>query len=283
MTKVYFHTLIKSIKKSWCEKVETGAKRMGWEVKDYLPHHKIKEDDILIIWNRHNIQDEIATKFENVGAKVFTLENPYLKNKDHANYISVGLNYHNNIDHAPKLLDHGERFAQMGYQIQPWRTSGKHILYSTQSKTYNQLGIGWKDYAVPSGFDENIIKKIRSVSDRKIIFRVHPNSKVLDPVIEKVEITNGLYSRKNIYKDLENAWVTVVWTSNAATESLLAGIPVVVCGPGLYLKDACNMSIDKIKNPDMPDNRLQLFNRMAWAQYNINEVESGFMFNCLLT
>lgn len=287
MTTLYIYSLIDNIKAQWGKVLRSAAIKKGWKVEQYSSRSEIEKDDILIIWNRHNDQDNVAKRFEAVGAKVFAIENPYIKTKDHKDWISVGIGYHNNLDYAPKLLDNGERFAQLGIEIKPWRQSGKHILFPTQAKNFNQAGLGWKDYAIPQGADESILKKIRKITDRKIVFRLSPKSMNVpistENIGKNIEVSNNEFNRCSVNKDLENAWATCLWTSNAATESLLMGIPVFVCGPGVYMKDVCNMNLNDIENPIMPDNRLQLFNRMAWAQYNINEVESGFMFNCLLT
>ena len=288
---VYIYSLVERIKKPWCLRAKEGAKAHGWDTEIINGNYncsKVTEKDILIIWNRHIDQDALALQFENKGAKVFVLENPYLSTKDEESWVSVGLGYHNNLKYAPKLLDSGERFKSFGLDIKPWRKDGKHILYTTQAKMYNQKGLGWKDYATPAGSDEDIIQKIRKLTERKIVFRLHPKSKDYTPLRRSigrtVSVSNAeAIGRCSIQSDLKNAWATVVWTSNSATDSLLAGIPVFIIGPGVYMKSVCHMGLNFIENPKLPDGRLDLFNRMAWAQYSVNEVRSGFMFDCLLS
>jgi len=285
--KFYINRFLGNIKKTeLTEALETCAKKHGYRV-EYIsnPVQHPTANDVLVIWNRHINQHDMAIKFEKAGAKVIMFENPYIK-LDGNFWYSVALKYHNNIKHSLPKLDSGERWESFNKEILPWRESGNHILIATQAKRFNNAGIGYELSKQPIGWDLNIIKKIRKhTATRDILFRQHPNGfefegfKSYQRVIKNLYHSNG---KTPIEKDLQNAWCTVVHTSNSATNSLLAGVPVMLCGPNLFLKDACSPGIMHLNNPIMPDNRLELFERMAWNQFNIEEIASGFLLDLIL-
>jgi hypothetical protein len=73
----------------------------------------------------------------------------------------------------------------------------------------------------------------------------------------------------------------VVWTSNAATEALLAGVPVFSDGPHLVTEGAAERGLEHLERPTYPDRR-PIFERLAWAQWSVRELEAGRPFQHLL-
>jgi hypothetical protein len=70
-----------------------------------------------------------------------------------------------------------------------------------------------------------------------------------------------------------------VWSSSAALHSLAAGIPTFIEAPYQIVKSAgASGSPDE---PVMPE-RLPAFERMAFGQWRIEEIESGEPFRRLL-
>jgi hypothetical protein len=168
----------------------------------------------------------------------------------------------------------------------PWKESGEHILVCTQSKCFNIDGLGHHELKQPAYWDSRVLLDIRKQTNRKIVYRQHPNGhntsdSTLSEYIDNFSVSRPA-KRETPEKDLADAWATVVYGSNAATDSLLAGVPVFVTGKCVYLQKACNIHLDRIENPILFDNRQELFNRMAWAQFNIKEIENGFAFSHLL-
>lgn len=81
---------------------------------------------------------------------------------------------------------------------------------------------------------------------------------------------------------LADAWCAVVWASAFGTQALLQGIPVIACAPHFFLASACGRCLDDIDAPRRPDNRQQAFERFAWAQWAMSEIECGEAFAHLL-
>jgi hypothetical protein len=240
----------------------------------------VYRNDILITWNRFNRFNHHCVHFENKGCKVIVLENPYIKMHD---YISVGINYHNNIKHAIPCMDDGERFKSFNVEVKPWNDKGTHILVCTQSKIYNSAGNGHPNYKQPYMWDEMILKHIRNYSDAPIYFKPHPNGKApeykqLPSKIKDIEILDIDTKIEDI---LPKCFVTVVHTSNSATNSILNGVPVIYTGNSIFLKDCSNYGIQSLNSISRPDNRINLLNRMAWNQFSMDEIHNGFMMKCL--
>ena len=76
---------------------------------------------------------------------------------------------------------------------------------------------------------------------------------------------------KPLREDLEHCWRVVTWGSGAAVQALMWGIPVVSEMPDW---------IGAQNNTDA--GRLQMFRRMAWAQWTLEEVAAGVPFERLL-
>ena len=80
---------------------------------------------------------------------------------------------------------------------------------------------------------------------------------------------------------LAGAWCFVTWASHEGTEALLAGVPVIWCAPHGFARAACGTWLEEAVDPPMPD-RLPVFERMAWSQWRVGEIESGEAFRWLL-
>jgi len=260
----------------------------------------VTPNDALIIWNRSNgYYERMASFFEKHGAKVIVMENPYIRipNKK---YISIGLGYHNNLKYALLCLDNGERFASFGIEVQPWRTSGEHVLITTQSKFWDREAFGYSDNRQPDNWDSFIIRQVRVYTDRKILYRTHPKSQppakhqwktitrnvqlsISAPAFAQTfqTVHDDVIVSKKLEEDLKNAWCTILHSSNAATESLIAGIPVIYTGNNIFMQNCASTLIRDVKNPAMPDNRLENLNRMAWNQFSIEEIGNGLLFDIL--
>ena len=288
---LYIYSFVNKLKSDLRDPLFEGAAKHGYRTivfGDLEDLTKINKTDVLIIWNRHLKQDAIALKFERSGATVLCMENPYIRNKG---YYSFGYGYTNNMQCSPQCKDSGERFKSFDREIKPWRSTvndhTKHILVCTQSKRFNQQGLGFKHFKQPAFWDARVLCNIRQRSDRHIIYRQHPNGYDIKTKDISFYITNFSISRPNkvarpIVDDLKDAWATIVYGSNAGTDSLLEGIPAFVCGPSVYMQNACGEGLMGLNQPFMSNNREQLFNRLAWAQFHTNEIGSGFAFDILL-
>lgn len=117
--------------------------------------------------------------------------------------------------------------------------------WRTEGETVVLLQRGIGVLGCPSGWDNFLIGRRRS----------HP----------------GRNKCKPLEQDLANAGKVITWGSGAAVKALLWGIPVESKMP---------QWIGEQDNTDA--GRLAMFQRLAWAQWRLSEIESGFAFRWLL-
>ena len=98
------------------------------------------------------------------------------------------------------------------------------------------------------------------------------------PVSSQNVIRRSRASLRPLAADLSLASVCHVWSSNAASHAVVAGVPVIQHGPNLMVSALAS-------RPDSPlfrgERRAELA-RLAWAQWNAVELESGEPFARLL-
>jgi hypothetical protein len=158
----------------------------------------------------------------------------------------------------------------------PWRENGSHILVLGQRTLSwnmpNQNGLDWM---------ANTIKKLKKITDRRIIVRLHPGDKSYN--IENRKKLQYLYGRKgvavsyndNIKTDLANAWCSVGFNSTPNCVSVIEGIPVYLDDPlNSWAHDVGFNDIDLIENPSMPD-RGQWLDKIAHIHWSNDEISQG--------
>jgi hypothetical protein len=81
----------------------------------------------------------------------------------------------------------------------------------------------------------------------------------------------GTKPAKPLEDDLVQCGRVITWGSGAAIKALMMGIPVTSHMPGW---------VGEQDNTD--DGRLAMFRRLAWAQFRLSELESGYAFARML-
>lgn len=135
-----------------------------------------------------------------------------------------------------------ERWDGLGVELSPWRNEGETVILP-------QRGIGSAPTAMPK--DWQVRAQLRFGGR----VRPHPGRNAARPLDE----------------DLARCGRVVTWGSGAAVQALMSGIPVVSEMP------------DWIGQQDNTDaGRLEMFRRMAWAQWTLDEIRAGEPFAGLL-
>ena len=160
--------------------------------------------------------------------------------------------------------------------LEPWRENGEHILILGQRTLSwnmpNQNGLDWI---------ANVIKRLKKVTDRKIVIRLHPGDKSFNA--ENRKKLHHLYGKKgvavssndNIKTDLTNAWCSVGYNSTPNCVSAIEGIPVYLDDPlNSWAHDIGFTNLDLIETPPMPDRR-QWLDKIAHIHWNNDEISQG--------
>lgn len=234
---------------------QQGLKRCGYQLVDQI--HDIRPDDLLVIWNRYGYFHQEAKRFEKAGARVVIAENGYLGvGWNGGRWYAMALKFHNG---AGTWNSHGpERWASFGVELAPWRRGGSELILLPQR------GIGPNGVAMPKDWGRQMVGRLAGMKTR---VRKHPGMNKCIP----------------LETDLADARAVVTWGSGAALKALVMGIPVFYELPQ-WIGGPAGVHVDgaDFKAPEYPD-RLPMFERLAWAMWEVSEIESGEAFSCLLS
>ena len=260
-----FFTLVPHRAEYPFDAVVSGAKALGYEVRHgFAGEHR--PQDVLATWHPYPAREMLGRRHEAVGGKWLVLENGYI-GEDH---FAVGLGGFNGDGdcRVPRPCPR-DRFDDLGVRVEPWRTEGDHIL------VVGQMG-GAHRWTCPRHWPAEVITRLRRITTRPIIYRPHPKRLIPVDNVRTVDPRTG-----PIERDLENAHAVVVWTSNSATRSLLAGVPVFYEGPSIIMKGASQVGLTDIEKPRELE-REAAFAELAYCQGSISEIASGAAFARLL-
>ena len=240
-----------------------GLKAAGYEVRgDYSAGGG--PGNVLLIWNRYSTYHDIATRFEATGGTVLVAENGYLGPggiSPHAmnprTIYALGRGAHNDSGAIPE--GGPERWAALGVDLKPWRASGEHIVVCPNRS------FGMPDRMMPPNWPIDVCNRLRKLTRREVRLRPHPGNAP---------------AKKPLAEDLAGAHCVVIWSSSAGVHALASGIPVFVESP-FWIMKGCNAGAD-IEHPLMPD-RIPHFQRLAWGQWALPQIEDGTAFRALLT
>jgi hypothetical protein len=153
------------------------------------------------------------------------------------------------------------RLAALGLDIRPWRKDGRRVIVVAQSETYMRVvggyvGCWWKD----------AIELLRRHTDREIVVRGWR--------------ANKMALAKTLREDLRDCWALVTWSSAAANEAVLAGVPVFTaarCAASpMGLSD-----LRRIESPAYPPGRARWAAALAGRQWALDEIRRGVAWRTL--
>lgn len=232
-----------------------GLRAAGYTIVDAI--NDPQPADILLIWNRMGAGLDEAKRFESKGARVIVAENGYMgkKWKDHE-WFAMALGHHNG---AGAWVNRGpERWDSWGVKLGDWRRDGKDVVLLPQR------GIGEPGVAMPSSWP-NDAKRIVGGACR---VRPHPGEKGKAIPLED---------------DIRSAKCVLVWASGAGIKALAMGVPVFYSFPKWIAGPACRPLAEWKLGPRYDDEaRLEMFRRMAWAMWTMEEIQDGTAFKLLL-
>lgn len=263
-----------------------GLAAAGLNVSNALPQRP-GPDDVLVIWNRYGENHDLAIRFERGGGRVIVAENGYVgaKHLEHRAHddegrrmMALALHDHNGRGawpySDPAVSPDPSRWEELGIELKPWRTGGVKFLVA------GQRGIGSPGRASPNGWHDQVAAQIRSQLKARAQVRTHPGDNQPEVPLEK---------------DLEGAIAIVIWASGAGIKAMIEGYPVAYACPwwicaeaatryqspqdlvGILIAIAADRSL-----AGMDAARLRALQRMAWAQWTVDEIATGEPFRRLL-
>ena len=144
------------------------------------------------------------------------------------------------------------RTANPALEIQPWRQYGSHVLLIPPSGAIEQL-FGLTQWG------RRMRQRLENAFDGPI--RVSHKG---DPI--------------PLTERLKNCWAVVTYTSNVAVEAVLAGVPVFVDAKSAAAPVGLTLDQieERIETPYLADNREAWAASLAYGQFTVDEISSGF-------
>jgi hypothetical protein len=239
-----------------------GLTRAGFRTRTAYAGEAIQPGDVVVIWNRYAHFEFTARKFEEAGGIVLVAENGFV-GRDAEGRQLYQLARGRHAGFGDFVVGQGDRWAGLGIALEPWHREGDHVLVCSQR------GIGTPPVAMPSDFVTRATLLLKHYTRRKLVFRYHP------------ETPQGR-EQPSLESQLAGAHACVIWTSSAGVTALASGVPVFYIAERWILEGAASRDLTLIDNPPRPD-RMPAFQRMAWAQWKVDEIEAGTPFRFLCT
>jgi hypothetical protein len=157
--------------------------------------------------------------------------------------------------------------------LKPWRTQGNHILILCQRPK------GFNMFTDQDAWLEKTVDKIRKISSRPIVVRMHPGDGSRFKQIEKIQKRYGssvtIDQHANIRDALQNCWCTVGINSTPNVVAALEGVPGYIEDPRhSWATDVAFTDLRYINNPPLPD-RNEWIHKIANIHWSNQEVISG--------
>lgn len=189
-------------------------------------------------------------------------------------YWRVAIDAHQPTDRLMKREMPGDRLERLDIELRPWRTTGDCIVYAGSSAKYHDF-YGLRE---PTTYGAKIVRHIRSLSKRPIVYRPKPSWKEAVPI----EGTRWSGREEKIGELMSHAWVMVTHGSNACFEAVLWGVPTIILGNGVA-RPLSSTVLEDIERPRLAsdEERLSWLKALAWWQWTTAEFASGEAFEFL--
>jgi hypothetical protein len=220
-----------------------GLQRLGYNIREGS-NAIPKTGDIFVTWNRIGAADNTARDFQAQGLPVIVAENASWGN-DFAGkqWYTLARNYHNTAYQYP--IGDLWRWDNLGIELMPFKKNNSSVIILPQR------GIGSPPTVMPQQWATKAQSKYGGT------IRNHPGR------------------NKNIVtleQELQNYGTAITWGSGAAIKALMMGLKV---------KSEMPNWIGEQDNTEQ--GRLAMFRKLAWANWELNEIKDGTAFAWLLS
>ena len=219
------------------------------------------------------------------------------------NYYKVGLDHftfnQGRFFNENSPSDRWEKIKkEQDIKIKPWRkdkyTDDKYILFLLQNPIDTSLNPLLERGERYDDWINKTIKQIKDITNKKVKVRLHPRFKdrfdlhrislVADDISNNYDGWNKSNGGDSLYEDLEKAWACVTFSSNAATEAICEGIPVVNLDKSSFSWPVSYHTLDILKDNVIRCDfkRSQWLYNCAYTQWTMEEINSGKVHRRLL-
>ena len=222
--------------------------------------------------------------------------------KPETNYYKVGLNHF--TYNEGKFFNHNspsDRWKRIqkeqNIEIKPWRQDryddSKYILLLLQNPIDTSLNPLLERGEKYEEWVSKTIRQIKNITGKKVKVRLHPRFQSrfekfdlseADMVSNNYDGWNKSNGGNSLYEDFKKAWACVTFSSNAATEAVCEGIPVINLDNSSFSWPVSYHTLDILTNPVIECNfdRTQWLNDCAYTQWTLDEINKGIVHKRLL-
>lgn len=192
----------------------------------------------------------------------------------HSKFLRYSLNgvFYNQDNYANKnsSSDKWKQISKtLNLKLNPWRTQGNHILVCLQRDGgWSLKGTNLNSWAVDT------VHKIRQFTDRPILIRPHPKTKVNLKHLLSIPGVTESHPSKTIIEDLNQAWAAVFYNSSSSVAAALSGVPIFAADEDCVAWSIANTNLADIEKPIMPDREPWLYDLSA-AHWTDQESANG--------
>jgi hypothetical protein len=164
----------------------------------------------------------------------------------------------NNLQHDQVIKRPSDRWNQLGLEVANRRRGSTVLIVAPDEKPCKFYGIKLDAWLAET------VATIQQHTDRPIVIRERNRSR-MDRKTNRVE------------RALDDVHAVVTFNSIAATEAILAGVPVFALAPSNAAKPVSNTDLTKIDNPWFPDQDQirEWAYHLAYGQFHIDEFKNG--------
>jgi len=222
--------------------------------------------------------------------------------KPETNYYKVGLNHftynQGKFFNQNSPSDRWERIQkEQDIEIKPWRhdryDDSKYILLLLQNPIDTSLNPLLERGEKYEEWVSKTIRQIKNITGKKIKVRLHPRFQSrfekfdfseADMISNNYDGWNKSNGGESLYEDFKKAWVCVTFSSNASTEAVCEGIPVINLDNSSFSWPVSYHTLDILTNTVIECNfdRTQWLHDCAYTQWTLDEINKGMVHKRLL-
>jgi hypothetical protein len=250
--------------------VAKGLRSLGaavtWSNHGYFEPTDAVDCDVVVTFGQRLHSGLIAETYRKMGTPVLTVDLPPIRTEDDA-FRALWVDRVNWVPPGPLP---GDRLIKMqdkhGLAMCAKREGGKDILICGQAQgdaAHNMNMEAIQAWAA---------SVVRSAGHERCVWRPHPQTPF---VVKGVRLSCPM--EDTLEEALASAWhCLVTFNSTCGLKAILAGIPVV-CSPSSFYAEVAEISLSRIDDPRWPtlEERVSFFSRLAYAQWTLDELESG--------
>lgn len=172
----------------------------------------------------------------------------------------------NDLQHGEIRPRPADRWQRLGLRLEPRRHGSRIIVAAPDEKPCRFYDIDQAQWI------SDVITRLADLTDRPVIVRQRTANR-------KERMIHDPLSR--VLRDDVHALVT--FNSNAAVESIMAGVPAFVLAPTHAAQPVANRDLAHINSPEWPsDDKLHAWVcHLAYGQFHRNELEDGTAYRIL--